>query len=146
MAFSFKILIAAPPESVYDRVADVPGHPGWANPNASMKMETVSGEPGAVGTRYRSHALFLKKPIDADIEVTAADRPRRFEFSAVQHQAGKKDVTYIQTFTFEPRDGGTLVTKTVGGGGNPVIGFLAYPAIRADAMTQLRNLKAMLEP
>jgi hypothetical protein len=38
-----------------------------------------------------------------------------------------------------------VVEKVIGGGGNPVVGYLAYPAIRSDAMTSLRNLKARVE-
>jgi len=48
-------------------------------------------------------------------------------------------------FTLTPRGGGTLVERRMDGDGNPIIGLIFYPAIRADFMTALRNLKAKVE-
>jgi hypothetical protein len=38
-----------------------------------------------------------------------------------------------------------LISKRTTSNGNPVVGVVAYPAIRGDALTSLRNLKAKLE-
>jgi uncharacterized protein YndB with AHSA1/START domain len=145
VAFTFKIRIEAPPEAVFDYLSDMKTHPEWANPKAKMEMEEVSGGPPARGATYRSRALFIGKPVSANLAVTEFDRPRRFTFALVHHQEGKKDQSYEQSFRLAPSGGGTIVEKVVGGGVNPVVGYLAYPAIRADAMTSLRNLKARLE-
>src|SRR5687768_18076747 len=43
----FSIVIDAPPERVFERLADVTSHPSWANPKADMTMEQTSGDgPG----------------------------------------------------------------------------------------------------
>jgi Polyketide cyclase / dehydrase and lipid transport len=39
----FSIVIDAPPERVFERLADVTTHPSWANPKADMTMEQTSG-------------------------------------------------------------------------------------------------------
>ena len=36
---NFSIVIDAPPERVFERLADVATHPSWANPKADMRME-----------------------------------------------------------------------------------------------------------
>jgi uncharacterized protein YndB with AHSA1/START domain len=145
MALQFKVQIQAPPDRVFDYLADVGRHPEWANPKASMRMEDVSGGMPGPGHAYRSAGVFVGKDVTADITVTAFERPRRFAIRSDQHQQGKKDVWYENEFTLIPANGGTLVTKRVTSNGNPVVGFLAYPAIRKDVMTSLGNLKAKLE-
>ncbi len=74
----FSIVIDAPPERVFERLADVTTHPSWANP-------------------------------------------------------------------LTPEGGGTRLSKRVTSNGNPLIFFIAYPAVRADQMTSLRNLKRAAE-
>jgi len=145
MALTFKIQIGAPPDRVFDELSHVERHPTWANPKAEMKMEQVSGEGPGKDSRYRSSGMFVKKPISADIAVTAYDEPRRFSIRADQHQEGKKDVWYESEYKLTPQDGGTLVQKRLTSNGNPVVLYIAYPAVRADAMASLRNLKTKLE-
>ena len=41
--------------------------------------------------------------------------------------------------------GGTKLVRTTAGDGNPVIGFLAKPAIMKDGRTSLGNLKEKVE-
>jgi len=144
MAFSITIG-GVSPEEVFGYVSDVSRHAEWANPNASLRIENVSGGPPMLGSKYRSEALFLKKPVTADLEITAYDRPSRFAYSVAHHQAGKKDVHMEHTYTLRAEGGGTAVEKSSTGDGSKVVGFLAYPAIRKDALTSLRNLKAKLE-
>jgi len=65
---------------------------------------------------------------------------------AVSHQReGRKDVHIEDTFTLTPRRGATLVEGKMHGDGNPIAGLIFYPAIRADFMTALRNLKESLK-
>jgi Polyketide cyclase / dehydrase and lipid transport len=77
--------------------------------------------------------------------VTAFDPPRRFAIRSDQHQEGKKDVWYLNDYTLAPSGGGTTLTKHVTSGVSPVVLFLAALAIKKDAMTSLRNLKAQVE-
>lgn len=146
MALRFRINAeGVSPEQAFDYVSDVSQHPEWANPNAKMRMDPVSGGEPHLGAKYRSQAVFIRKPVSADLEITKFERPARFAYSVSHHQQGKKDVHYENTFTFTRADGGTLIEKTLWGDGNPIVLFLAYPAVRADAMKSLRNLKARLE-
>lgn len=146
MALRFRIKAdGVSPEQAFDYVSDVSRHPEWANPKAKMRVDPVSGGAPHLGAKYRSQAVFIGKPVSADLEITKFERPARFAYSVSHHQQGKKDVHYENTFTFTRADGGTLIEKTLWGDGNPIVLFLAYPAVRADAMKSLRNLKARLE-
>lgn len=144
MAVHFRIHIGASPEAVFDYVSDMKRHTEWANTKAKMTMEEVSGGAPALGSKYRSTGVFVGKPTTADIEVTRFERPRVFAYRLAQHLA-KGDMHFEHTYTLTPGNGGTDVEKTTWSDGNPVMGFIAYPAIRGDAMTSLRNLKAKLE-
>jgi len=132
-------------EQAFDYVADVSRHPDWANPNAKMRVDPVSGGAPHLGAKYRSQAVFIRKPVSADLEITKFERPATFAYSVAHHQQGKKDVHYENTYTFTGADGGTLIEKSLSSDGNPVILMIAYPAVRGDAMKSLRNLKAKLE-
>jgi hypothetical protein len=146
MALRFRIKAeGVSPEQAFDYVSDVSRHPEWANPSAKMRMDPVSGGAPHLGAKYRSEAVFVRKPVSADLEITKFERPETFAYSVVHHQQGKKDVHYENTYTFTGADGGTLIEKSLSSDGNPMVFFIAYPAIRGDAMKSLRNLKATLE-
>ena len=142
---TFKIEIDAPPERVFDYLADVRRHTEWANPKAKMRAEQTSGDGPGPGATYRTQGVFVNKPVSADLTVTAFDRPSRFAIRSDQHQEGKKEVWYQNDFTLEPRGAGTELIKRTSSNSNPVMLFIAYPAIRGDAMTSLKNLKAKVE-
>jgi uncharacterized protein YndB with AHSA1/START domain len=145
---TFSIQIAAPPEMVFDELSHVERHPSWANPKANMQMEQTAGDGPGPASHYVSHATFVGKPVSADIDVTRYEPPRVYALKATQHQEGKKDSWIEHTFTLTPVDGGTKLTKHMIGEvslGGIILGFLAYPAIKRDAMTSLGNLKRMME-
>jgi uncharacterized protein YndB with AHSA1/START domain len=111
-------------------------------------MEQTAGDAPGPQAHYVSNAIFIRKPVSADIEVSKYDPPRVFALRATQHQAGKKDTWIEHTFTFTPSGGGTDVTKKMTGEasvGGAIKGFIAYPAIKKDNMTSLGNLKSMME-
>jgi uncharacterized protein YndB with AHSA1/START domain len=141
----FSIAIDAPPERVFEHLADVPAHPAWANPRAKMTMEQTAGSEPGPDARYRSSGVFVGKPVSADISVVAYEEPGRFAIRSEQHQDGKKDVWYVNDYTLTREGGGTRLTKRVTSNGNPLIFYVAYPAIRSDQMTSLRNLKRLAE-
>lgn len=145
MAVHFRIQIDRTPEAVFDYLSDMKRHTEWANSKAKMMMEEVSGGAPALGSKYRSGGIFVGKATTADIEVTKFDRPRVFAYRLAQHLDGKEDTHFEHTYTLTAKDGGTHVEKATWSDGNPVVGFIAYPAIRGDAMTSLRNLKAKME-
>jgi len=145
MGVKFSIKIDAPPERVFELLADVPAHPTWANPKAKMSMEQLAGSGPGPDAAYRSSAVFVGKPVAADITVVAYEKPGRFAIRSDQHQEGKKDVWYLNDYTLTPEAGGTRLRKHVTSNGNPALFYLAYPAVRADQMTALRNLKRLAE-
>jgi Polyketide cyclase / dehydrase and lipid transport len=129
MALRFRIKAeGVSPEEAFDYVSDISRHPEWANPSA-----------------YRSQAVFVRKPVSADLEITRFERPEAFAYSVAHHQQGKKDVHYENTYTFTRANGGTLIEKSLTSDGNQIVLMIAYPAIRGDAMKSLRNLKTTLE-
>jgi uncharacterized protein YndB with AHSA1/START domain len=146
MGFRWTIQIDAPPEAVFDTVSDMARHGEWANEKAKLRVHEVSGGPAALGSTYRSEAMFLGKPAHADLEIVAFDRPRRFTYSVTHQQDGKKDVHLTHTFVLTPNGGGsTKLERITDGDGSPILGALFYPAIKADGRVQLRNLKARVE-
>jgi uncharacterized protein YndB with AHSA1/START domain len=145
MAVSFRIQIDAPPERVFDELSHVERHPSWANPKASMTMEQTEGTGPGASSRYRSSGVFVGKAVSADISVTAYDPPRRFSIRSDQHQDGKRDVWYENDYTLAPRGAGTVLIKRVTTNNNPMLLYVAYPAVRSDAMTALKSLKGKIE-
>jgi uncharacterized protein YndB with AHSA1/START domain len=147
MAYHWTLHIDAPPEKVFDTLADVEHHPEWANPKAKLSMTSVSGGPPALGSKYRSEQVFAGKAQTADIEIVRFDRPSRFAFAISQRKQGGsgKEVHYTHTFVLTPEDGGTKLERTTDGDGNKLVGFLAKPAIMKDGRTSLGNLKAKVE-
>lgn len=147
MAYHWTLHIDAPPEKVFDTLADVEHHPEWANPSAKLTMSSVSGGPPALGSKYRSDQVFAGKAQTADIEIVQFDHPSRFAFAISQRkQSGSgKEVHYTHTFVLTSEDGGTKLERTTDGDGNKLVGFLAKPAIMKDGRTSLGNLKARVE-
>lgn len=146
MGYRWTMQIQAPPEAVFDALADLPSHGSWANPSAKLKVHEVSGGAPAVGSKYRSEQMFLRTPGNAELEITAFDRPRRFAFSVLQHLEGKPDARYRQSFTLTPEAGGTRLERVTDGEfGGAVKAFLLTPAVKADGKKALNNLKRKLE-
>ena len=110
-----------------------------------MTMEQTAGDGPGPDSACRSSGVFVGKPVTADISVTVYEPPRRFAIRSDQHQEGKRDVWYVNDYTLTPADTGTRLSKRVTSNGNPAIFYLAYPAIRSDQMTSLRNLKRLAE-
>jgi hypothetical protein len=106
-------------------------------------VKPVSGGPLAVGSTFKSSQKFAGKHAEADIKVTRLHEPSALAFEA--HHAGKKPVTYTSTFTLTPSGGGTLVERTLEPNPSGLMVTIASPAIRADMMKALKNLKAKIE-
>jgi uncharacterized protein YndB with AHSA1/START domain len=143
MAIKAKIEVAAIPQAVFDALTDFPSHGTWANQKAGLEVKPVSGGPTAVGSTFKSSQKFAGKHTGADIKVTKLSAPTTLAFEA--HHPGKKPVTYTSTFTLTPSGGGTLVERTLDVNPSGLMITIAAPAIRADMMKALRNLKAKVE-
>ena len=145
MALEFAIDVNATPDQVFAYVADVAHHGDWANPKAGLQVEALSDGETGIGSKFRSQQKFLGKDTGAEITVTRFEPPRVLAFDAV-HAGKKGPERYTSTFTFTPADGGTRVERRIDR--NPpmgVMGVIAKPAIKADAMKALKHLKANLE-
>jgi uncharacterized protein YndB with AHSA1/START domain len=143
MPLRFKIKVGAPPQKVFDVVSDLANHGEWANPSGGLEVKTVSGGTTQVGSTFKSTQKFAGKHTGADIKVTQCSAPSTLAFDAVQ--AGKKPVTFTNTFTLTPADGGTLVERAIDAKPANPLAIVFYPAIRADAMKALRRLKSKVE-
>jgi len=143
--YSYAIEIAAAPGAVFDELSHVERHPTWANPKADMTMEQTDGDGPGPGARYRSSGIFVNKAVTADIAVTTYEPTRRFAIRSDQHQEGKGDVWYLNSYTLEPIAGGTRLVKSTDSNGSRLVTLIARPAIKKDAMTSLTNLKRLLE-
>ena len=143
--YSYSIEIAAAPEAVFDELSHVERHPTWANPKAGMTMEQVEGDGPGPQARYRSSGVFVNTDVTADVAVTSFEPDRRFAIRSDQHQPGKADVWYLNSYALEPIAGGTRLVKSTDSNGSKVVTFIARPAIKKDAMTSLTNLKDLLE-
>lgn len=144
MGITAKIQVAAPPERVFDVLSDFANHGSWANQKAGLQVKPVSGGPLAVGSTFRSEQTFAGKHHEADIKVTKVSAPTTLAFVAHQ-EGGKKPVDYTSTFTLTPAGGGTLVQRTLEPNPAGFVVAIAKPAIKADMMKALKNLKARVE-
>jgi uncharacterized protein YndB with AHSA1/START domain len=147
MAYHWRMHIDAPPERVFDTLADVEHHPEWANPSAKLKMSSVSGGRPRIGSTYRSEQVFVGKPQTAEIKIVEFDRPNRFAFAVTQRKQGStKDVRYRHTFVLTPEGRGTRLERTTASvGGNALLDAVVTPAVKADGKKSLANLKRKLE-
>ena len=103
-----EIVVAAPPEHVYDLVADVTRTPELSPEVVDVRW--LDGATGpAVGARFEAVNLssggkrWKNRPV-----VTAADRGREFAFSRTEPFAG----TVAWRYRFEAVEGGTRVVES----------------------------------
>ena len=103
-----EIVVAAPPDAVYDLVADVTRTPEFSPEVARVRW--LDGATGpAVGARFeavnvnRKGKRWKNRPV-----VTVADRGREFAFRRTERFAG----SLVWRYRFEPVDGGTRVVES----------------------------------
>ena len=142
-AIRAKIQVDAPPERVFGVLSDFADHGSWANQKAGLKVTPASDGPLAVGSAFRSEQTFAGKHAAAEIKVTKLAAPTTLAFEA--HQGGKKPITYTSTFVLTPSGEGTLVERTLEPNPSGLMVAIAKPAIKADMMKALKNLKAKVE-
>jgi uncharacterized protein YndB with AHSA1/START domain len=94
------IVIARPPETVFDFVSDERNEPRF-NPQM-LCAEQISPGPIGLGTRFRAQVTSRGRPVEMIIEFTAYERPRRLASST---QMSAMDIR--GTLTFEPVPEGT---------------------------------------
>ncbi len=98
------LLIVAPPESVWRIFRDVERWPVWCPAVRKAKLE--SGDLDHAGGKFRFTVKPWWLPLEARATVVASQPPERITWGV------SKNGAYAQhSFTFEAKDGGTLVTS-----------------------------------
>ena len=137
--------IQAPSEAVWSWVADITRHAEWSP--KPYRVELVSGDLNAVGSRYRS--VGWVPPNDGnhgnDVEITEVVPMSRFALEATDESG-----TFASTFDLLPVDGGTQVTFHIVfppmKGLNAVMVPLLFPIVaRPDFRKRMGLLKRMVE-
>jgi uncharacterized protein YndB with AHSA1/START domain len=78
-SFRESIEIPAPPEVVWDLIADVRRHAEFAGPKSITKVIDFDG-PVAVGSRWVAHERFGPQKFDAPSEITVVEQGKRLEW------------------------------------------------------------------
>jgi uncharacterized protein YndB with AHSA1/START domain len=135
-SYSAVVEIAAPPETVFARIADLEGHGEWsADPLEVTRIDDKT---------FRSVAQSKGKRVEATLEVVAHDPPRTFAFEATD-LSGR----WLNRFTVTPTAGGTRVVRSMGGRLTPaqlvLFWLVLFPVKRPNARRALERLKDLVE-
>ncbi len=104
-----RIDIAAPPELVYDLIADVTRMGEWSP--ECYRCEWLDGATSAVpGARFRGYNRLGRLRWERTAVVDTADRGREFGFTTVNDGAGRRETRW--RYTLEPSGTGTLLTES----------------------------------
>ncbi|HET9725225.1 MAG TPA: SRPBCC family protein [Actinomycetota bacterium] len=100
----FSVTIAAPPETVWPWISQLEKHVEWSSKPYSV--EWLSGEPNAVGSRYRSVGWVPgdKDHVNEGV-ITEVVPNQRFAL-----RADDKEGPFENTYVLKPSGGGTEVT------------------------------------
>ena len=138
-------VIAAPPETVFTVLSDIPRWPD-SIPNIE-KVEMLTSGPVNVGTRFRETRKMHGRSATEEMTVVKYDPPHRFDLSAENHGA-----RYLATQEVIPVTGGSRLVLTFGA--TPltlmarlfsVLGFAFAGSIRRQLQRDLDHVKAEAE-
>jgi hypothetical protein len=103
------IAIAAPPDLVYDLIADVTRMGEWSP--ECYRCEWLDGATAAApGVRFRGYNRLGRLRWKRTAVVDTADRGREFSFATVNDRAGREETQW--RYTMEPSPSGTLLTES----------------------------------
>ena len=103
---STTIHVDAPPEIVFDLIADPSRAPEWQTLLAGMGE--ISGRPGGVGSSFAGYYRVAGRRIEARFVVTAAERPKLHQAAGTARGGWARWTTFI-----DPADGGADVRVTL---------------------------------
>ena len=142
-SISSSIHVNVPPAVAFVYVADLTRHNEW---NPGLKVTAISEGPTAVGSRFQSVGHVMGREIHDDLCVTEYQPPACFAFF-VKSGLGGEELTH--QFILQPKDGGTLVTRTAMATVSLLLKLLATIlaafGIRSEHIKSLERLKAKLE-
>ncbi len=138
-------MINAPIEKVWPLISDITKHSQWSP--KPFSVELVSGDNGAVGSKYRSIGFVppAEKNHANDVEITEIVPNSRFVFNAYDANG-----TFKNTFTLNSVGQGTQVTfqhdfPKMKGVARILLPILLPIAGKKDATARLGMLKAKAE-
>jgi len=115
-------LCSAPPDVVYDFLADLGTHTTWGGKQQTSDFRLLSLEapagPASVGTTFTSTGTIPMSPRrwEDRSEVTAAERPNRFEFVTTATARGTRhsmEATYRHRYEIAAAPGGSKVSYSM---------------------------------
>jgi hypothetical protein len=138
---SFSIHVKVPPEVAFAYVSDLTRHGEW---NPGLRVTAISEGSTTLGSRFQSVGHIFGREIHDDLCVTEYQPPLHFAFFV---KSVGEELTH--EFMLQPKDSGTLITRTAMATVSPLMKLLA-PILDAlfvgSEMTKsLERLKAKLE-
>ncbi|MFZ1175329.1 MAG: SRPBCC family protein [Mycobacterium sp.] len=101
--------IAAPPDLVYDLIADVTRMGEWSP--ECYRCEWLDGATAAAaGVRFRGYNRLGCLSWEGTAVVNTADRGREFSFTTVNDDAGREETRW--RYSLQPSPSGTLLTES----------------------------------
>ena len=94
--------VGAPPEIVFDLIADPSRGPEWQK--LLVELGEIAGRPGGVGSSYTGYYHVAGRRIEARFVVTAGERPKIYQAAGTARGGWARWTTFI-----EPGDGGSEV-------------------------------------
>jgi len=135
MTVEESVVVARPPEDVYDLVADLERGPEWQS-----SLVSVDAEHGSEVRSFGGHRR------EATFQVTDQDRPGRF---GIESRTGSTKARAL--FTFAPAGEGTRVDFRLdlelglGGKGGRLAAAVLRGRVAREARQNLERLKELLE-
>ena len=137
--------INAPVDAIWPWVVNLEAHSEWSP--KSYKVELISGQSGAVGSKYRSVGVIPPGDKDHanDVEISEIEPGKKIVFLAHDENG-----TFRNTFTFATVSDGTEVTfnhlfPRMKGMGMILLPLLLPTVGKKDAMKRLGMLKTRAE-
>jgi uncharacterized membrane protein len=135
-----EVVVSRPRERVAAYMTDPANDPEWIG---GLREARLLGEgPLAEGSRVARAASFMGRKVEYVNEITRLEPGRTLDMRSV-----KAPFPMHITYTFEDRDGGTLVRNHVrGGGGLFSLGSpLFAPMVRRNVQRDLERMRDVLE-
>ena len=138
-------MIDAPAEAIWPWIADITKHAQWSPKPYSVQL--ISGENGAVGSKYRSVGFVppREKNHKNEVEITQV-----VPNSKIVYRAHDENGYFTNTFTLQAMGSGTQITfqhdfPKMKGAGRILLPLLLPTVGKKDAMVRLGMLKAKAE-
>jgi uncharacterized protein YndB with AHSA1/START domain len=103
------IEISAPPDRVYDLIADITRMGEWSPECYLCEWVGETQEP-VVGARFRGHNRMGPLKWTTTCEIVTADRGRAFAFTVMHDKTGRESTRW--RYSLNPAEAGTVLTES----------------------------------